>query len=367
MPELKDRFTEQIIALWRICFPEDSEEFISFYFDRKYKKENTLVIRQDEKIVSALQILPYKMTFYDREIDTSYISGACTHPSLQSKGLMTQLLSDSFEEMRLRGISLTTLIPASERLFNYYRKTGYATVFDYSKEIYPVSSFLGKNLTTSKYSVIEWERGDVENIYPYFKRKEQERPFCIQHSKEEFLNILADLYLENGILYYVKNNFNHHICGLLLAIRDQDQIQVKEFFYDSESEKNLLLMTIAEKYNSAKEIVCTPPPHITPYYHLGMARVVDVGHLLSIYAETFPDRNFNLRITDPIIPHNSGIFSIKNGICNQIRGNGKEKILVELSIEQFTQAILGYQTESLPDEIKPFFQSFQPYMSLMIN
>ena len=58
---------QQIVNLWRTCFG-DSEAFISLYFDRVYKDENAMTIEKDGKIVSALQIVPYTMTYLGTEI-----------------------------------------------------------------------------------------------------------------------------------------------------------------------------------------------------------------------------------------------------------------------------------------------------------
>ena len=75
-----DNNKPQLIDLWRTSF-DDSEEFIKLFFDRVYKKENALFIEKDGKIVSALQMLPYVMTYYGKEISVNYIYGACTLPS----------------------------------------------------------------------------------------------------------------------------------------------------------------------------------------------------------------------------------------------------------------------------------------------
>ena len=361
-----DDFKQQIIDLWRISFPEDTEEFIRLHFDRKYQEENTLFFRQEDTIVSVLQMIPYKMTFYNEEIDTSYISGVCTYPSLQSKGFMSQLLSDSFMEMYRRGVALTTLIPASERISDYYKKAGYTFVFDYSQERYPVSSLLGKNITTSKYVVGEWETSGLNDIYSYFVEKKHKRPFCIQHSEKEFSTVLEDLQNDNGTLFYIKNNFNHHICGLAFVMPSEDMILVKEFLYDGEGEKHLLLLTIAEKYNDAKEIVCATPPCSDSYFHLGMARAVNAEYLLSLYAKAFPEKEFILRITDPVIYANEGIYVIKEGVCKKTDDTLPENAM-KMSIDRFTQAILGYHTKQMPDETAKFFPSSHPYMSLMMD
>ena len=115
---------QQIIDLWRLSF-NDTEEFIRLYFDRVYKEENTLVIEKDGQVVSALQMLPYTMTYYGTEISVAYISGACTLPSMRGKGLMKQLMQKAFDEMKYRSVAVAALIPADPWLFDYYRELGY--------------------------------------------------------------------------------------------------------------------------------------------------------------------------------------------------------------------------------------------------
>lgn len=126
---------QQIIDLWRLSF-NDTEEFIRLYFDRVYKEENTLVIEKDGQVVSALQMLPYTMTYYGTEISVAYISGACTLPSMRGKGLMKQLMQKAFDEMKYRSVAVAALIPADPWLFDYYRELGYTETFDYSEDTY---------------------------------------------------------------------------------------------------------------------------------------------------------------------------------------------------------------------------------------
>ena len=52
---------DEVKALWKLCF-KDSDEFTDLYFKMRYKDEVNRVIREDGKIVSALQMIPYPMT-----------------------------------------------------------------------------------------------------------------------------------------------------------------------------------------------------------------------------------------------------------------------------------------------------------------
>ena len=134
--------------LWRLCF-DDTEEFIRFYFSKKYKDENTLVYRDRQgDAVAALQMPLYPMTFAGTLLQTGYISGACTHPLARARGIMTKLLQEAFAVMRKRDVPVSTLIPANDWLYGYYEKMGYAAIFDFSPEHYtilapPVSALPG--------------------------------------------------------------------------------------------------------------------------------------------------------------------------------------------------------------------------------
>lgn len=80
-----DNNKSQLIDLWRTSF-NDSEEFIKLFFDRVYKRKRP-VYEKNGKIVSALQMLPYVMTYYGKEISVNYIYGACTLPSERGQDL----------------------------------------------------------------------------------------------------------------------------------------------------------------------------------------------------------------------------------------------------------------------------------------
>ena len=102
------------------------------YFRLRYKNEINIAIESGDEIVSALQMIPYPMTFCGDTVQTSYISGACTHPDFRGNGVMRELLSQAFAKMLRNGMYFSTLIPAEPWLFDYYTRMGYASVFQYS-------------------------------------------------------------------------------------------------------------------------------------------------------------------------------------------------------------------------------------------
>ena len=70
---------DEVKALWKLCFT-DSDEFTDLYFDLRYKDDINMAVREEGKIISALQMISYPMTFCGETIATSYVF-RCVHPS----------------------------------------------------------------------------------------------------------------------------------------------------------------------------------------------------------------------------------------------------------------------------------------------
>ena len=116
---------EQLLTLYRACFPEDDPQFWNWVFDNLYAPENTLNVRENGTIIASLQMIPYKMQLKDRLFAAHYIYAASTLPEKQGKGLMAGLLARAAEEGRKRGHDFSVLITQEDSLLDYYARFGY--------------------------------------------------------------------------------------------------------------------------------------------------------------------------------------------------------------------------------------------------
>jgi len=121
----QDTDKETLMNLWKLCFPQDSEHFVHFYFDKVYANDETLVYVENGQTVASMQMIPYQIKTGDYLSWGGYISGAMTHPRYQGKGYMKQLLSVSFNEMIKTGYDYTFLIPQEKWLIQVYEKYGF--------------------------------------------------------------------------------------------------------------------------------------------------------------------------------------------------------------------------------------------------
>lgn len=170
--------------MWKICF-EDTDEFIDLFFTRQYKHENTLIYFEGNKAVASLQMIPYTITFYGKEIPFAYLAGLCTLPEYRNKGYMGMLIKESHKVLAERGIPLAILVPAEDWLFGYYEKFNYEKVFDQSKEpIYSITKLLDGS-------------PDLETAYVKFDHVFRDRDFCVQKSFSDFKTIVEE-YINDG-------------------------------------------------------------------------------------------------------------------------------------------------------------------------
>ncbi|EHP46850.1 GNAT family N-acetyltransferase [Odoribacter laneus] len=327
---------EEVIRLWRICF-QDSEDFIRFYFDKKYREENTLTLSENGQIVSALQMLPYQMTWNGNLIPVSYISGASTLPEARKKGYMSQLLSKAFGVMKNQKIAFSILIPQEDYLYDYYAKTGYVPVFGYTPENY----YLPVKYTHKQVEILSSQKcfSSLPELYCYFNRQMLKRPNCVQHTAEDFKIILEDLYLSGGHLILFRH-ISGEIGGLAFLQPLPDKLHISELLADSEDEKSALLNTVADQWNKS-EIELKTPPRSGHTIRRGMARMIDTLQVLGIYAQTHPHRTILLQLTDEIVPSNSGFYRLKNGSVFRTDSEIQRPDL-QLDIRELTQMVFNY-------------------------
>ena len=266
---------QQIIDLWKKSFG-DSDEFIELFFNRVYKEENTLTIRKNNQVISALQIVPYEMTYYGAHIPVGYICGVCTLPSERGKGWMKQLMKNAFDEMYYREYTISTLIPASDWLFNYYQTFGYATVFDKSEEIHTRTYDNNEEI-----QLLPVTGASFDQAYSYYNHIQQKRKCAILHSAYDFETILRDCMLDGGNAWIAQ--YNGQVAGLALSVpTNNDELFVKEIIYDRLEIKRDIIQAVLNHYQAkiAKVRIPPTPTNSAPY---GMAHILDRERLIQYY------------------------------------------------------------------------------------
>ena len=128
--------TPSVKALWRISFPEDSAAFVDWFFQTRYRPENTWGVFSAGQLVANLQAIPQSLCLRGKTLPVHMIVGAATHPDARRKGHMRRLIRHVFGILRDRHPA-SILYPFR---FSFYRQMGYATISERIWSSVPLSA-----------------------------------------------------------------------------------------------------------------------------------------------------------------------------------------------------------------------------------
>lgn len=331
---------DEIKRLWADTFG-DSREFVEMYFDRVYRDADAITVSGDDKhIVSSLLLQPYDMTFHSLEATASYIAGAATQRNMRGRGLMTGVMKRALIASHDRGDIVSLLIPASDYLYGYYARFGFADAV-----------FADVMRYTSLHTFAEPDDGSPEQysridnlydpkVYEAMHRMEMELPqSTVLHSKRDYLNILDDLRLDGGVCAAVgtPEGSVDAIAWAREATDGSDVVQVNELLYSNESARRAALRILRGHWPDRPFAVMAPvvDDGRRPTRR-GMARVVDVEAMLKLLATAYPDLHLRLRISDNIIEPNNGIFNIDRGQCRRESAQTSRNLDFDIDITTLT-------------------------------
>lgn len=337
---------EEVKQLWRQCF-DDSEAFIELYFRLRYSDEVTMTTRANGKLIAALQMLPYTIALLDVPLEAAYISGACTHPDSRGKGVMGHLLADSFREMANRHISLSFLIPATDPLYHYYARYGYASVFyreHHQVTLSAMDEVSDEALTVDHITMLE------DEWFDYYTRCMNKRTNCVLHNYSDMQGIVEDLALAQGTVAIARNT-RRQIVGLAFTAPSLRSVRVLDYLVDSTEATQVLFNEICRFHRRNELTYTTPSTDAGTDVCMGMLRIVDAPKVCRHYAQTYPENQMEFLLTDNELPENNGYYSIRKGECQFMPSLQKENIPV-LTIAELSERL---------------FRQDKLYMSLMLD
>ncbi len=181
----------RIKEMWHICFG-DEHSYINLFFFFFFEKIKILVALEGNNIVSMLSIIPTKMEIMENNVQrspetriiendldcqkkiikTAMIYGVATHPDYQGRGFSSQLLEYASLYLEEKGYEYSFLLPANDKLYNFYGKLGYQRFF-YNKQIDididdPKSFDVQNETADAKYKMLKLEDSTPE-LYNKFR------------------------------------------------------------------------------------------------------------------------------------------------------------------------------------------------------
>lgn len=341
----KDKIKAEYI--WRECFA-DSENEIRFYFDELYRKENFLLMEDEEKEIRAsLHENPYEMIINNEELLSFYIVAVAVSSQYRGRGYMGELIRYSLRNAREKGLAFVFLSPINTEI---YRKYGFGYMS--SLEKYSISmediSFdrIDRAYEIKKVSDEKKIYGDLIEVY---NKKMKENFAYLKRDENYYRRALKEMENENGDIYifYLENK----PAGYISLYKREGNIEVREFFgIDKKVIESIyaFLKTHKEYYS---ELVIKAPVNSHLNFHIYnqtsmeknefpfiMGRIINVENMLKkLHIE---DTELKISVIDKVIEENNGVYEIS--VYGAVSKKDKIESDMEIDITDLNHLIFGY-------------------------
>ena len=342
----KESDKNNIIDIWNYCF-DDGPKFTDYYFNDKYKHENTIVVEDDEEIVSSLQLSQYNLKLNDKIYDTSYVVGVSTFPQARGKGYMKHIMDFTLNELYRKNQLVSILMPIDYRL---YRKYGYEHCYDqieYEIDIADLSGFKSKGfLKKAKLDNIN----DLINIENNFLK---DLNGTIIRDKNYYENLFKEVESEDGHIYIHEDELKD---GYIIYFINNENIFVRELYYNNLNALKGILRFLYNHNTQCKKVTISSPIDDKIRFILSnpktaniklkpfmMGRVINFKkYLESLNIKSNENLSINISVKDDFIKENNKIFKIhlNNNKLNVESGDYISD--VEFNINTITQLAFSY-------------------------
>ena len=103
--------------LWHMCFPEDSESFIEYYYKEKTKDNEILVKKDNGLLISMVQYNPYAVKLRVRLWKLDYLVGVATEESRRREGHFRDVFVKMLHDEEAAGKPITYLVPVNPAVY----------------------------------------------------------------------------------------------------------------------------------------------------------------------------------------------------------------------------------------------------------
>lgn len=119
MKQATDSDQKDIEQLWSECFQDETKETTRYYFDTLYRSEYTYLLKNNQQLISALQIVPMTIHKQNQDKLCYFILGVGTQKNFEGQGCMKLLLNDVLNRYKDEDIYLQAYVPEIYERFGF--------------------------------------------------------------------------------------------------------------------------------------------------------------------------------------------------------------------------------------------------------
>lgn len=297
--------------LWAICFEEITNDFIECYFTNYATKDSFMGAFLDEKLVSVVQIVEYDKEFRGNSVTVGYLTGLCTHPNYRMRGIAKELVKNTFDVLRNRGIAFTRMYPYN---YEFCKKIGYAVCSE--EQIITIDKEQFSGIETCCIETLKLRKNEFEEYlcellncyYGFFSRlsgyiirdEEAMRNVLQKHIAKEKSEILIvkEKGFISGYVLYLKTD--RGIITEEMVFKDLRSFVAISNYLNKESHRVELVMPPHDKLYSNMD---DPVGYIQLRPHM-MEKIIDITKSLSMLELIGLNKSIYVKITN-ITKYNS--------------------------------------------------------------
>lgn len=342
----KEKDTKTIKEIWKYCF-NDTPVFMDYYFKHKYSRGNTVVVNEDDEIVSSLQLNQYKINLNNKVYDTSYVVGVSTFPEVRGRGYMKHIMEFTLEELYKKGQLVSILMPIDYRL---YRRYGYEHCYDQLEYNIDINDLGKLKISGRMHKVNDSHIGSLIDIHNEFLKNVNGNVL----RDEEYYKVLFEEIKSEGGHIYIHEDKGYE--GYIIYFLNGENMFVRELYYKNMNSLKSMMKFIYNHNTQLKTVTITSPlddkirftlenpkttdVKIKPFM---MGRIINLkGYLESLDVPKELNASINICIEDNFINENDGVFKIEIRDGKVLVNKVERKSDISFNINTFTQLAFSY-------------------------
>ncbi len=362
---LEQREKQTSRALYEAAFPEDSKEFIDYYYEWKTKDNEVIVMEgagNDRAFHVMIHLNPYELKIYGNTREVPYIVAVATDVRYRRQGKMGQVMERALQDMEHNQIPFTFLLPADPAYYrgqgfvffprqDYLERGGVCFAVDAGKDLLKAASL--DEPVNGMYKA-GWKRAgekDCHEMALFSNRILADKcEIFIKRDESYYRRLLKELAPEHGGALLLKEPASEHggglskepeLCGILLysvSGTEQKTAEIKEL---------LLMDSISREEaecicrDALKETGCA----VNKIRFTSSRMMVRLTNLRALVPLLHSERRTILyvKVTDTLINENNGCFRIEiNRAWGSISEISEESVRQQMDIGQLAQTLFQH-------------------------
>ncbi|MHA1602392.1 MAG: GNAT family N-acetyltransferase [Promethearchaeota archaeon] len=357
--QIDKSFEKQLGNLFKWNFSSDvSSPIFKYFFSLPSYWANIYGWIDGQDLVSIWNQVPIELVIRRKKVKAYFVEDAITEPNYRNRGLIKQAFLANCHKAQEENIDFIALTPFKHK---YYHNFGFASAFNRFRLKTPLS-LITKTAPSDDFYIKMGDLGNDKQLQTDFYALLEEYWNKSIYNEVRYID-WGDKYLEYvkdrriAIVYDAKKGTQQ---GFLFYGEKNRKITINGFRYNSFGAFNALKNFITAFHDQVDSIHCTALPEDFPIeifthsYWIGndavifsyepskMLRVVSPKSVLEKFLAVAPKESIRLLLKDPILPENSGVYTITENMDVQFLTDQTDTSYdLEISIHALAQLITG--------------------------